>query len=199
MKTILALVLMILAPASLLAQVPNMTLALETTTGADKRSVIPRLTWTTTPAATSCTAGGGWSGSKSAGGTQLLAAVSVTTSYSLTCNWPGVTRAIVAWTAPTTNTDGSPLTNLQGYRVMYGRTNTEAGLDTSVYTENLLTTWTSPDLAPGQWYFGVKAYNSLGLESALSNVAGKNTTAAASETRNLELAIKVPSAPTNVN
>lgn len=199
MKKILAVLAALLVSGAALAQAaPSMTLTLQTTTGADKKSVVPSLTWATVPAATSCTASGGWSGTKTASGTLALPAVSVTTSYALLCNWPGVTKAVVTWTAPTTNVDGSPLTNLQGYRVQYGRTNTEAGLDTSVYTENLLTTWTSPDLAPGAWYFGIKAYNSLGLESALSNIATKTTTAAATDSRSLELAIKIPSPPTGV-
>ena len=36
-------------------------------------SIVPVLTWSTNPVATSCTASGGWSGTKAASGTQTLA------------------------------------------------------------------------------------------------------------------------------
>lgn len=178
---------------------PTLTFTLETTTGADKRSVVPKLTWATSPAATSCSASGSstWTGSKPATGSLTLAAVGVSTTYALVCNWPGITKVALAWTAPTSNTDGTPLTDLAGFRVMYGKGNSESGLDSSVYTESpTVTSWTSPDLAPGTWYFGVKAYNALGLESALSNIVSKVATAGATENRSLALSIKFPNAPT---
>src|SRR6185369_8184211 len=79
-------------------------------------SIVPVLTWSTNPVATSCRASGGWSGNKSASGSETLARINATTNYTLTCSWgSGSTR--VSWTAPTTNTDGSPLTDLAGFRV----------------------------------------------------------------------------------
>ena len=42
--------------------------------------------------------------------------------------------ATVSWTPPTTNTDGSALTDLAGYRVAYGRAATE--LDQSAAVDN---------------------------------------------------------------
>ncbi len=165
----------------------------------DGRTVVPRLTWSTTPAATTCTASGSWSGSKAASGTQTLSGVTASQSYVLQCNWPGATIAVVNWTKPTTNTDGTAYTNPNGYRIQYGNTGaTEAQLTQSVYlseAQSVTPTWTSPTLAPGTWYFGVKAVNTLGLESALSNVASKAMTAGTNQNRTLELAIKVPGAP----
>jgi hypothetical protein len=193
----LAAILALSAAAPLAhAQTPALTFTLETATTADKSAVVPRLTWATTPAAASCTAGGDWSGTKTATGTQLLAAVNTSKAYSILCNWPGVAVAALTWTAPTTNTDGSALTDLAGFRVQYGKAANEAALDTSVYLQSpTATSWTSPTLAPGAWFFGVKAYNALGLESALSNIVTKTTTAGASDTRSLTLGIKFPSAP----
>lgn len=167
----------------------------------DGRTVVPRLTWSTTPAAASCTASGNsaWTGTKAASGTQTLSGVTASQSYVLQCNWPGATIAVVNWTPPTTNTDGTAYTNPNGFRIQYGNTGpAESQLSQSVYLNNAQSagnTWTSPTLAPGTWYFGVKAVNTLGLESALSNVASKAMTAGTNQSRTLELAIKVPGAP----
>ena len=57
-------------------------------------SMTPVLTWSTNPAAVSCTAGGGWSGTRAASGTQTLPAISATTNYTLTCNWGGNTARL---------------------------------------------------------------------------------------------------------
>lgn len=200
MKRFLLAAALALCAMPAFSQTPVLTFTLETSTTADKSAVVPRLTWSTTPAATSCTAGGDWSGTKTPAGTLLLAAVNTTKAYSLVCSWPGVTLAALSWTPPTTNTDGSPLTDLGGFRIMYGRAANEAALDTSVYLQNpAATSWNSPALAPGAWYFGVKAFNAMGLESALSNIATKTMTAGATDTRSLGLTIKFPSAVTGVN
>lgn len=80
--------------------------------------------------------------------------------------------ATINWTAPTTNTDGSALTDLAGYRVVYGRA--ANNLDQSVTVNNAgLTTYTVSNLSTGQWYFGVYTVSTRGLESDLSNVASK--------------------------
>ncbi len=198
MKRYLLLAALALTSSISLAQAaPALTFSLQTSTS-DGKTVVPKLTWSTTPAATSCTASGAtdWTGTKAAAGTVTLAAVSATRTFSLVCNWPGVTVAAVSWVAPTQNVDDSPLTDLAGFRIMYGQTATEAGLDQSVYLQSpTATTWTSPALAAGQWYFGVKAFNSLGLEGPLSNIAGKTMTAAAQDQRSLALTIRFPKAP----
>lgn len=133
-----ALVLAALAlPA--MAQAPQriVRFAAGTTTGTE--SVTPTLTWCTetlgpgvapgagfTCAATprkpaaSCTATGpaNWAGTKAAAGTVTLPAITVNTTYALSCSWPDDTTIEVNWTNPTTNTDGSPLTDLD--RVVFG-------------------------------------------------------------------------------
>jgi hypothetical protein len=195
---ILATVLFAVAnPAQ--AQTPTLTFTLETSS-ADGKSVTPKLTWTTSPAAIGCTASGAadWTGATSGpNGTKTLAAVTSSKTFGIMCSWPGVTKAALAWTAPTTNTDGSVYDNPGGYRIQYGNTgSSEAQLTTSVYVNDpAARTWTSPDLAAGTWYFGVKAVNALGLESALSNVASKSTSAATNQSRTLELTIRFPNAP----
>ena len=80
--------------------------------------------------------------------------------------------ATLSWVPPTTNVDGTPVTNLAGYRIAYGQyaSNLTQSLEvpsaavTSAVIENLTT---------GTWYFAVKAYTTNGIESALSNLAQK--------------------------
>ena len=80
--------------------------------------------------------------------------------------------ATVSWTPPTRNTNGSQLTNLAGYRIFYG-TSANA-LNRSVQIANPgLATYVVSNLSPATWYFAVRAYNTAGAESALSNVASK--------------------------
>lgn len=74
----------------------------------------------------------------------------------------------VSWTAPTKNTDGSPLTDLIGYRVVYGTSPT--ALNQSVSTTE--TEYTFNNLPRGTWYFAAIAV-AAGGESDLSNIATK--------------------------
>jgi hypothetical protein len=79
---------------------PTLTFTAQTTTG--NGSVVPALTWATSPAAQSCTASGdpAWTGTKAAAGTQTLAAITSSKTYQLVCTWPGDTTATISWTDP---------------------------------------------------------------------------------------------------
>lgn len=80
--------------------------------------------------------------------------------------------ATLSWTPPTTNTDGSPLTNLAGYRVYWGPA--AGNYTSSVALNNAgLSAYVVTNLAPGRYYFAVTAMSSTGAESAFSNVASK--------------------------
>src|SRR5690242_6265952 len=94
-------------------------------------SLTPKLTWSTTPVASSCTASGGWSGTKFASGSETLATITASKSYTLTCAW-GNGNATIRWTAPTKNTDGSTLTDLKGFKIVYGQSATNLNLSQSV-------------------------------------------------------------------
>jgi len=73
----------------------------------------------------------------------------------------------LAWTAPTENTDGSPLTDLAGYRIYYGTDPTE--LTNSIDINNVgVLTYVVGNLAQGTWYFAVTAINSDNAESDFS-------------------------------
>lgn len=167
------------------------------TTSADGKTLTPKISWSTSPAASSCTASGDWSGTKAATGVETLAAVNSSKSYTMVCNWAGDTTATVTWSNPTTNADGTPLTNLQGTRILWGTS--AANLDQTFYNEDAAATkWVSPTLAAGTWYFGVRSYNSLGLESATTTPVSKVITAAASQSRTATIGFSVPSSPSGV-
>jgi hypothetical protein len=79
--------------------------------------------------------------------------------------------AILSWTLPSRNTDGTSLTNLAGVRVHYGALPNEPV--NSVQLIGPLTRHVLYDLPAGTLYFGVRAYTSSGTESALSNIESK--------------------------
>lgn len=76
----------------------------------------------------------------------------------------------LSWTPPTQNTDGSALTNLAGYRVVYGTSATALAQTMPDYSTAVTSTCIT-GLAPATYYFAVKAFTSAGVESAHSNVA----------------------------
>lgn len=80
--------------------------------------------------------------------------------------------ATLSWTPPTRNTDGSSLTNLAGYRIYYG-TSSSALNKTVTISNASVSTYVIDDLTAATWYFAVKAYNTAGVESAMSNKASK--------------------------
>lgn len=82
-------------------------------------------------------------------------------------------NAVISWTPPTSNTDGSPLTDLSGYRLYSGC------VASGQYERAALTlgTITSYDLgglpSVGTCYFALGSLNAAGTESARSNEAAK--------------------------
>lgn len=81
-------------------------------------------------------------------------------------------RATLSWTAPTSNTDGSTLSNLTGYRILYG-TSASSLTNTIAINNASVTTYVVENLSPATWYFAITAVNSQGAESSNSNVANK--------------------------
>ncbi|HEX7115762.1 MAG TPA: putative Ig domain-containing protein [Steroidobacter sp.] len=80
--------------------------------------------------------------------------------------------AIISWTPPTENTDGSALENLAGYTIVYG--NSPDVLHQSIRIDNpSINTYVIENLTAGTYYFGVRAYTTEDIESPLSNVVSK--------------------------
>jgi hypothetical protein len=79
----------------------------------------------------------------------------------------GTRTATVAWQTPTQNEDGSPLADLAGFRINYGR-------QSGNYTHNVdvpnpgVATYVVPGLVPGTYYFTMTAYNDLDVGSTPS-------------------------------
>lgn len=80
----------------------------------------------------------------------------------------------LSWTAPTSNTDGTPLTDLAGYKIYYGTTST--ALNNVVTVTGGVTNYVIEGLTAGTWYFAIRSYTTVGTESPLSNVVSKAVT-----------------------
>jgi hypothetical protein len=84
----------------------------------------------------------------------------------------GMGSATLSWEAPTSNSNGSPLTDLAGYRIYYGSSPKQ--LSQTVHIKNVgLQTYVIENLEPGTWYFAVKSVATNGVESRLSDVVAK--------------------------
>ena len=76
----------------------------------------------------------------------------------------------LSWTPPTENTDGTPLTDLAGYRIYWG--NGGGVYPQSVTIDNPgISSYVVENLPPGDYEFVVTALNSEGVESGFSNPA----------------------------
>jgi uncharacterized protein YfaP (DUF2135 family) len=79
--------------------------------------------------------------------------------------------ATLAWDAPTTNTDGTPLTDIAGYKIYYG---TVSGKYSHLLDVGNVTTYKVENLTVGTTYFFVVTdYNTSGTESVFSNEVAK--------------------------
>lgn len=78
----------------------------------------------------------------------------------------------LSWTPPTRNTDGSPLLDLAGYRILYGTTPGTYPLSVELGNPGL-TSYVMEGLSPGTYYFVSTAINSAGVESSYSGMVQK--------------------------
>ncbi|MEJ2620381.1 MAG: fibronectin type III domain-containing protein [Candidatus Thiodiazotropha sp.] len=144
------------------------------------------LTWNSTNAE-SCTASGDWSGSKDLSGTETIDGLTGDRQFTLTCSnaYGSVSdsvdvtitsssngTALLSWTPPTQNTDGSALTDLTGYIIYYGTASNN-------YTETVnidnpgITSYQIDNLSAADWYFVITAVNSSNVESVYSSEVSK--------------------------
>lgn len=90
--------------------------------------------------------------------------------FSIAVNQVSSGSTTLTWTPPTTNSDGSALTNLAGYNVYYGTVSNNLNQVIKLANPGLAS-YTVTNLAAGTWYFSVSVYTSAGVESVLSNSA----------------------------
>jgi Putative Ig domain len=103
------------------------------------------------------------------------AATSALPTFGISVTQSSIGSATLSWIPPTTNTNGTPLTNLAGYRIYYG-TNSSS-LNQSVHIANPgIASYAIDNLSPATWYFSVVSYNSANIESTLSEVVSKTIT-----------------------
>lgn len=81
-------------------------------------------------------------------------------------------RATLNWEAPTQRVDGSPLTNLAGFRIYYGNSVEDLRYVMQVADPGARS-HVIENLTHGSWFFACSAYDAGGGESAHSRVAMK--------------------------
>ena len=78
--------------------------------------------------------------------------------------------ALLIWVPPTENSDGSPLTDLAGFKVYWG-TSQGSYPNNILLSQSGLASHRVENLASDTYYFAVTAFNNAGVESGFSNVA----------------------------
>ena len=93
-----------------------------------------------------------------------LPAFSITVTDSATAPATGAGSAMLSWTIPTQNDDGSPLSDLSGFRIYYGMAAGDLSQRLDI-TNPATTSIEIPGLSSGTWYFAMTSVNNVGLES----------------------------------
>ncbi len=89
--------------------------------------------------------------------------------FAIAVTQAGNAAVTVSWTPPTSNSDGTEITNLAGYQIEYG--SSPAALLQTINVNSVgLTSYVIENLTPGTWYFAIKAINGSGVSSNQSGV-----------------------------
>jgi hypothetical protein len=95
-----------------------------------------------------------------------------TREFSIAVQGPSTGVAELRWGSPVSKVDGSPLDDLAGFRIVYGRS--EDNLNQSVLLmDPKLTSFQFTTLDSGTWYFAIIAVNINGLEGPATATAVK--------------------------
>jgi hypothetical protein len=84
----------------------------------------------------------------------------------------GTGTASLSWMPPTANSDGSVLTDLAGFVILYGFSPDEL-TETITIDDPSATTFLVESLTSGTWYFAVQATSARGAYSDISSIASK--------------------------
>lgn len=105
--------------------------------------------------------------------TSWLPAYTLTVNASTATTPPPSTGTVtISWMPPTENVNGSALTNLAGYHIYYGTSQSNLNQVVNI-TNPGLATYVLSNLSAATYYFSMTAVTSTGLESARSNVVSK--------------------------
>jgi len=99
-----------------------------------------------------------------------LPAFSITVADSATSPGPATSSATLSWTVPSQNDDGSPLTDLAGYRIYYGMDSGDLNQRLDI-TSPATTSIEIAALSSGVWYFTMTSVNGAGTESLRTGAA----------------------------
>jgi hypothetical protein len=166
------------------AQAPTISLSANPPT--TNENGFTTLSWSSSNAS-SCSASGEWSGNKETSDSEQTGPLTSDTSFTLTCTGDGGTvsktvtvtidqitngTASLSWNPPTTNEDGTALSDLAGYKIYYG---ISLGNYPNVITINNpgITSYLVENLSPNTYYFVVKAFDNFGNISDESNTGSK--------------------------
>jgi hypothetical protein len=164
---------------------PEVSLSVDQTLVDSGASVV--LTWTSTNA-DSCETSANWTGSEPVSvpteGSQSVGPLNANSTFSLTCsNVQGsavemvsvnvLAQLSLSWVAPTENVDGTPLTDLDGYRIYYGTSSRNYGVPEDI--GDIAATSISIEVPSGSYYVAMTAMDADGNESGYSNEVLKNT------------------------
>lgn len=105
----------------------------------------------------------------------MLALVMLPLLFSMASSAVSINPKTVFWTPPTTNVDGTPLTDLTGYKVYVSKTSgnyagvvgKDVGLTATPTAPNVQVA--SLALTDGIYFVVITAYDKAGLESTFSN------------------------------
>jgi hypothetical protein len=105
-----------------------------------------------------------------AGGSASLPAFAIAVNPAVAANPTG--SATLAWTPPSSNTNGTKLTDLAGFYVYDGPSPGSLSL-VSTIANPAATSYTVANIPAGTWYFTVVAFDSAGSQSSQSNLVSK--------------------------
>lgn len=94
-------------------------------------------------------------------------------SFAIEVTQVATASTTLSWSAPTMNEDGTPLTDLAGYRIHYGRAS-RSYTNTIQIDNPSVTTYVVENLSPNTYYFAATAFNAAGEESQFSGEAVRN-------------------------
>lgn len=182
-------VLVCLVPGSLFAQ--SVTLNGSPLTGSCPLTV--NLTWSSTGVAT-LTKSGAWTGAAALNGTQ---AVAITGPSAFTLTGAAATGAVnLSWTPPTTNQDGSMLTDLAGYNLYHAAT--AANVPTATPVQIPVGSTHTFQAPPGPRAVGLKSRNTAGTLSTMSPIATTTVVVATDSATVNATCTSVPNPPTGL-
>lgn len=93
-------------------------------------------------------------------------------SFSVTVTDMALGSMTLNWNAPTQNTDGSPLTDLAGFNIYFGKS--QNNFSNRIRIDNpSISTYLVENLLPDTYYVVATSFNSIGVESQFSNTAIK--------------------------